>query len=150
MNNPYLLKGLLSGPEIVTRLVDRVTPDQYDRKVDPERFSLREAVAHLADWELITQERLRVAVETSGGGVPDIDEGQVALDHDYAHSDPKIQARLFVERRKQTVDQLERVLPGLADNFVVHGVRGKQTIEDMASMELAHDTYHIDHLTLYL
>ena len=49
----YLLSALEGAPDVIAALLDGVPPDDalWDRRPDPERFSLREIVAHLADWD---------------------------------------------------------------------------------------------------
>ena len=48
----YLLLDLESAPEALARLLADVTdPAAWDRRPDPDRFTLREMVAHLADWK---------------------------------------------------------------------------------------------------
>ena len=50
----YLLLDLESAPDVLARLLaDMSDPAVYDRTPDPDRFTLREMVAHLADWEAV-------------------------------------------------------------------------------------------------
>src|SRR5689334_15273409 len=95
----YLLHGLGATPVVVDRLLREATPDDYDRRPDPERFTLREVLAHLADWEPIWLERLRKLRTESQPALPSYDEGQLAIDHDYAHADVNEQQARFRDGR---------------------------------------------------
>jgi len=146
----YLHKGLELGPLAVQRIVDAIPSSEYDRQVDPERFSLRDSVAHLADWDTINLERVRRGATEPGCTVPGLDEGQRALDSGYANTDPREQARLFVQRRAE----LLRFVDGLTEEDLAkvyyHSERGRQTVYESLVTILGHDTYHVEHLARYL
>lgn len=144
--NPYLMPTLESGPRIVAELIARVPADRLDTPTHPERFTPREVVAHLADWEPVFVERMVSALERPGTVTPEYDEGDWAIEHAYAAQDPIEQARLFAERRAETKHWLESVDPERWGNAFVHPRRGRMTIEDQANMILGHDLYHIEQL----
>jgi hypothetical protein len=148
--NFYLLPGLEYGPRIILRLLDQLPPDCLDRPLDPERFTAREVVAHLADWEPIMRERVRIAVTSPGVVIPAYDEGQMALDHAYAGSDPVEQAELFARERRLTVEFLRTLSAEDWPKEVQHPERGPQSAADLANMLLGHDLYHIEQLSAYL
>ena len=85
----YLLLDLASAPDVLARLLaDTSDPAVYDRRPDPDRFTLREMVAHLADWEAVFLDRLSKTRDEENATLQGLDEGQVAIDHDYAHAAP--------------------------------------------------------------
>ena len=56
----YLLAGLAATPDILDALLKDAADDSplWDARPDLERFTIREALAHLADWEPIWQARI--------------------------------------------------------------------------------------------
>lgn len=146
----YIFRGLELGPLAIERVVARIPESEYDRKTDPDRFSPREAVAHLADWEPILLNRLRSAVETPGGTVPGIDESQRAIDGGYASRDPREEARKLVELRAETVAYLRSLAPEDWEKTFVHAERGAHSVFEAAAQIVGHDTYHLEHLSQYL
>src|SRR5690349_2214834 len=82
----YLLTGLENSPAIQRTLCKAVT--DWDAKPGPDRFTVREALAHLADWEPIWLQRMMRTKAEDVPDLPDIDEGVMAIEHDYASSDP--------------------------------------------------------------
>ena len=84
--NAYLL-ALRHTPAILERILDDVPPARYGDRVSDERFTLLEMVCHMADFEDIYLERMRAALKQDAIEVPDVDEGQRAIDKKYACRD---------------------------------------------------------------
>jgi hypothetical protein len=150
MANPYLLLGLQLAPLTYQRLIDLVPSDRWDDRTDPNRFSLREAIAHVNDWEPILLGRMQTAITTPGATIQAYDEAARAIEQKYAATDPREQAAMLIERREVTVRFLRNEGEGRWDNLVIHPERGPITLVDQANMILGHDHYHLEHLTQYL
>ncbi|HVT11163.1 MAG TPA: DinB family protein [Fimbriimonadaceae bacterium] len=146
----YMLTGLKAGPRVIGRLVELIPEKDRDRPLSEGRFTPREVVAHLADWEPILRERVRVAVETPGAAIAAYDEGQMAIDHKYAESNIGEQSRLFQDERVKTVAYLESLTQEQLGHTVVHPERGRMTTEDLIGMLIGHDMYHVEQLVAYL
>ena len=150
MNNPYLFRGLTAGPLIVRRIVSHVPESRHDEHTDPERFTLREAIAHMADWDVIDLDRIKQILTSPGSTLVPYDESERAVAQAYVLTDVGEQLSLFSSRRAALVAFLE-TLP--AESWVEQGFhpeKGMLTVYDMANMILAHDTYHVEHLTQFL
>lgn len=145
--NPYLFSGLENGPLVLERLVGKLDGAQLDKPSSPDRFSPREVVAHMADWEPILLARIHQAVERPDSLVEVYDEGEMAVAHDYAHSDIGVQMGKFKDARKATIEYLKGLDGAAWDKSVKHPERGVMTVHDMASMFLGHDIYHIEQLS---
>ena len=146
----YLFKGLELAPSAMERIVRRVPTTAFDERRDPERFSFREAVAHLADWEPINLDRLRRGVAEPGCTVPGYDEGRLAVDRNYAASDPHEQVGRFTEGRKKVISCLRELTQEDWDKVFYHSERGRQTVFEQAVTILGHDMYHLEQFTHYL
>lgn len=139
----YLCSGLAAGPLVLENLLIGITDAQADARPDPERFTIREVVAHLADWEPIWLERFtRIATEDKPF-LPDIDEGEMAITNDYANADITVQLRRFFEGRERVV-AFFRGLPDEA--WAREGERywGALSLDGFAGMMLGHDGYHFE------
>ena len=150
MANAYLILGLEATPRAIQLIVEAVDPSHFDVRTDPERFSLREAVAHIADWEAIIRERMTAALEAPGSTVKAYDEGQLAVDREYALRNPVEEANRFLAERAKTVALVKGFSEENWGRVVVHSVRGEMTLYDQANLVLGHDLYHVEHLTQYL
>lgn len=139
----YLLSGLSTSPLTLGVLLRGITEAEMDTRPDPDRFTLREALAHLADWEGVWLERMTRIAQEDTPFLPSYDEGQWALDHNYAHADFPAELAKFGRGREQSVAFLQD-LPGPAWRRV--GLRdeaGPLSIFDMVAMILGHDGYHL-------
>lgn len=148
--NPYLLPVLDFGPLTLQRLLAKIEPHRMDESLSPDRFTPREAIAHLADWEPILRGRLETAVDTPGATIAAYDEGARAEDMGYRSWNVSESADKFLAERRKTQAWLKTLKPEDWDKSVVHPERGVLTVRDLANMLLGHDLYHIEHLTQYL
>jgi len=150
VKNYYLLSSLAAGPVIVERIVAKIDASDYDRLSDPERFSFREGIAHLADWEPILLGRLKAAIENPGSTVQGIDESVRAIEQNYSAKDPVAEAERFKTLRQETLTFLRERSEDDWRLEVTHTEKGLMNLFDQAVTLLGHDTYHIEHLTQYL
>ena len=141
----YLKCGLLATPEVIATLLSGIDSgnDIWDVRPDPDRFTLREVLAHLADWEVIWLSRMTRIIEENVPDLPGIDEGEMAIDNDYGAQDPLDNQIRFKEGREKLVAFLERISD---DDWRRVGIRspdiGRLPIDEMAAMVLGHDGYH--------
>ena len=150
MANPYLFQALEAGPVIFSRLCMIIGETKVDEKTDPERFTLRYAIAHLADWEEIQLGRMRAAVESPGTMIEAFDEVLRAEEQSYSEMALDDCLRKFAERRKETIAYLNDREYNEWPQTVYHPERRWLSLYDLANLMVAHDTYHIEHLTQFL
>ncbi len=150
MGNAYLFHGLKKGPLIVKWILENAPTDVYDHKTDPSRFSFREIIAHLADWEPIVLQRMQQTLGQPGSELKVWDEEQMAIDHEYSKTDPWVEFERWLVDRDRTIEFLQGDGNGKFELSAVHPERGVQTIYDMANLELGHDTYHVEQLLQFL
>ena len=139
----YLISGLSGTPTVLAHLANQISPDAWDRRPVPDRFTLREIYAHMADWDAVWLERLTTALESDDPQFPDRDPGRMAIANDYASVDPTQCIQQFRDRRSELLQTLEGLSPDDWDRQGEHSVRGPVTIEDLAVTALGHDAYHI-------
>jgi uncharacterized damage-inducible protein DinB len=139
VNNPYLLIGLRKTPEILRRLSSVLPASAFDERRDPERFTLREALCHMADWEPIFCERLKGTLEIEGYMITPYDEGAMAIERNYAAQDVDATLERFKEGRSATIQLLRKLADEDWDKLAGHPERGPMSIADQASLILGHD-----------
>jgi hypothetical protein len=148
--NAYLLFSFDFGPPTVGRIFEQIDPSDWDRPIDPDRFTPREIIAHLADWEPIMLGRMQAAVKTSGAVLEAYDEVKMAEDHGYRSSDPFEQLDLWKHRRAVTAEWVRSLPKEDWEKEALHPERGSQSAEDLANLIICHDLYHIEQLSAYL
>lgn len=130
---------------MLSALVANVPADSpiWDSRPDPDRFTLREMIAHLADWEPVCRERIfRTRVEENPH-LPNWDEDQAALIGDYAHTNPYESLLWFNERRAATVALLTGLEGAEWTRTAERENVGTLSIEAQAFLILAHDGFHL-------
>lgn len=144
MNNAYLLEGLEALPIIARILLERTDPIRLDTPTGPDRFTPREVIAHLADWEPRLRGRIVTALKDPGAAVPTWDEGELAIENGYATCDWREQVDTFTKQRQETIALLKRLGPEDWRRTFTHPERGPMTVEDQAAFLLGHDLYHAE------
>ncbi|HTQ10166.1 MAG TPA: DinB family protein [Fimbriimonadaceae bacterium] len=145
--HPYVVVGLGFGPLVIERLIRLVPADRLDAPTGESRFSPREVVAHMADWEPILRQRIVTALDSPGSPVPLFDEEQMAIEHRYGESDLEAQLRRLAAERARTTDLVKGLTAEQRELTVIHPERGEITVEDMLGMLIGHDMYHIEQLS---
>jgi len=148
--HPYLFPGLELAPKAFERLVAMIPEKRYDERTDPDRFTLREAMAHLADWEPIFLERIQAGVDNPGSQIFGMDETVRAAEKNYESWDVKESLRIFAEARGQTIRYLRTLSEPQWQTTVTHNEKGPLTAYDQATMMNGHDIYHFEHATQFL
>lgn len=141
----YLLNGIESTPLTLRALLGGLSADSplWDARPDPARFTLREMLAHVADWDPVFLGRLERMRDEDNPLLPDIDEGALCQERRYGAQDPLHNLdRLTTSRpglvqafRALSDDQWER--PGHKSNL------GDITVFQLAVTVLGHDSYHL-------
>lgn len=144
--HPYLYPGLRVSPKVVAQFLERIPEDRMDVPTYPERFSPREVIAHLADWEPIFVQRMQQTIDQPGSTILGIDEGEMAIRNNYSASDWREQLSIFVAEREKTISFIQALTPEQLRIEAVHDEKGPLAVEDHANMLLGHDLYHIDQL----
>jgi hypothetical protein len=138
----YVLSGLAASPAILHELLQDLTPAQADSRPDPERFTIREAIAHMADWEPIWLGRVEKILAEDSPEIENLDEGEFAIRNRYHETEVAEQAARFAEGRAALVAALR---PLTSEQWLRVGIRewGPLSLDGFAAMILGHDGYHL-------
>jgi uncharacterized damage-inducible protein DinB len=148
--NFYVLKSIEFGPSVFKRLIARVDPSKFDEHPDPERFSVREAIAHVADWEPIFRGRMELILSDPGITIVGQDESERAIRNKYSEQNVFANLEIFEQERAKTtafvraLDREDMALTAMREDY------GPMSIEDFANLLVCHDMYHVDHLLEFL
>jgi len=140
----YLIHGLSGTPDVVETLLSGVESSDplWDKRVSPERFTLREVLAHLADWDPVFHLRVSRIRSEDRPALPDIDEGAIAIQNDYAHSDPLESLRRFQEGRAALITLYESITDDEWERVGIYNGADVMTIEGYLALISGHDGYH--------
>jgi hypothetical protein len=148
----YLLATIAGAPDVLEALLKPVptTDATWDLRPDPERFTLREIVAHLADWEEVFLDRMTRTRDQERPTLQGYDEGQFAIDRDYAHSDPHANLARFRAGRAALAAFLRSLKESDWERIGVHTEIGPISLETHAVLIAGHDGYHTSQAAQWL
>ena len=138
----YALMSLEGTPAVFRRLLAGLSDTEADLRPDPARFSLREAIAHLADWEDVFRQRMLQTRDQEHPILQGYDEGQWAVDRDYARSDWQAQLTRFGEERAQTTALIRSFTPDNLERVGLHTEAGPISLQEQVLLIVVHDGYH--------
>ena len=150
MLSAYVFSGLQLSPHAMRRIVAHIDPSRYDEHLDPDRFSPREVLAHLADWEPTWRGRIEQAVASPGCTVEVFDEGQRAIDLHYRSIPVEQSIETLLRERGLTIELLKGLGESDWPKQYMHPERGIMSVLETTVAQLGHDIYHVEQLTAYL
>ena len=134
------LAGLLSGVSAV-KLSTRPTPDKW---------SVGEIMAHLAEAEITSTWRYRQMLEHDGCSLPGFGQELWARLGDYASREPEDSLQLFRLLRETNLSMFDRLTAEEWQRHGVHTERGEMTVRDLAVQIAGHDINHIEQIRAIL
>ena len=124
------------------RLMRGVPASRLRKRPAPERWSVGEILAHLADAEIVTGWRLRQILGAPGTPIQAFDQDSwVAAGH-YEKRDPRKSAEQFRVLREANLSLLKSLSPEQWKHHGMHAERGVETIEHIVRMMAGHDVNH--------
>jgi len=138
----YLIAGLTATPELVSTVVGGVDDTVADRRPAPDRFTVREMVAHLAGWDTVWLERVRRMITEDEPVLPSWDPDVRAAENGYNDYPVAYWVECLSRNRSALVDFLNTLS---AEDWERTGFRdgvGGCTVAEIAVMALGHDNGH--------
>lgn len=134
------------APEVIALLIEGVPDDRLKRRPAPQKWSIVEIVAHLAEDELVTSWRYRQMLETPGCPLAGFDQNvweQLGKYGTWSIDEALVMFRLL---RKANLRLLQNLRPEQWQAFGVHADRGRITVHDLAIHMAGHDVNHIEQI----
>lgn len=139
----YLFTALQGSLELYDHLLEGLSDSEADLRPDSNRFTIREIMAHLADWEHIFLQRMLRMRNEDHPTIEGMDEGQRAIDANYGSTDWREQTRVYRERRETTIAFLNTLPEKQWERTALRPEIGVITIEAQALLMTLHDSYHL-------
>jgi hypothetical protein len=140
------LKIQAATPKKLERLIKGVSPAKLRKKPAPEKWSIAEIIAHLADVEIVVGWRMRSILGAPGSDVQAYDQDAWNASLHYDKRDPRkdlIQQRII---REANLALLKTLAPDQWKHFGMHSERGQESIEHIVKMIAGHDLNHIQQI----
>jgi hypothetical protein len=130
----------------LARLTDGVSVERLCERPQPEKWSVAEILAHLAEDEIATAWRYRQMIESPGCSLSGFDQDIWARLGDYPSRDPADSLRLFTLVREANLRMLGSLSADEWQRHGVHAERGSITVQDLARHMAGHDANHLEQI----
>ncbi len=124
------------------RLIKGVPASRLRKRPAPEKWSVGEILAHLADSEIVVGWRLRQILGAPGTPIQAYDQDSWAAAGHYGKRDPRKSAELFRVVREANLALLKSLAPDQWKHHGMHAERGEETLERIVQMMAGHDINH--------
>jgi len=127
----------------LARLIDGVSALRLGYRPAPDKWSIVEILAHLAEDEIASSWRYRQMIEHDGEILPGFDQALWARLGNYGMWNVSEALELFRLLREANLRMLGTLLPEQWECSGNHVERGKLTVRELARHMAAHDINHI-------
>src|SRR5262245_26227034 len=135
-------EALQKAPKRVKRLLKGLSEKQLRRKPAPDKWSIKEVIAHLADGEVVLSARLRFIAGQDRPPLPAYDQDSFVARLGVGKVKTKELLKQFSQARKLTLGLLERLERADWERVGIHAERGEVTIRSMVEHYAGHDRIH--------
>lgn len=137
------LKLQAATPQKLERLVKGVPSARLRKRPAPEKWSVAEILAHLADSELVGGYRLRMILGAPGTPIQAFDQDVWVRAGHYEKRDPRKSLEHFRALREANLGLLKSLESEQWKQYGMHSERGEETIETIVRMFAGHDLNHL-------
>jgi uncharacterized damage-inducible protein DinB len=143
MDPNSLISAYLSGPQQLRDAIRGMTPEQLNARPVPGKWSTRQVVCHIADFEPVYVDRMKrvIAQEapTFFGGDPDLFAARLAYDA----RDLEEELQLIESCRRHMARILSTLSPEDFARTGIHSESGAMTLEKLLTNITKHVPHHI-------
>ena len=136
------VKVQTATPKKIERLIKGFPAAKLRKKPDPDKWSVGEILAHLADCEIVTGWRVRQILGAPGTPIQAFDQDSWAAAGHYEKRDPRKSFEQFAAARAGNVALMKSLTPEQWKMHGMHAERGMETVERIVCMMAGHDLNH--------
>lgn len=125
------------------QLLSGVADQQLGRRPAPDKWSVTEVVAHLAEAEITSTWRYRQIIEHDGCSLPGYGQELWSRLGAYAFRNPKESLQLFRLLRETNLRMFDNLTPEEWQRHGIHTERGPMSVRDLAVQIAGHDINHV-------
>jgi DinB superfamily len=125
------------------RLIKGVPTNKLRRRPAPDKWSVAEILAHLADAEIVGGFRMRLILGAPGTPIAAFDQDSWVTSGHYGKRDPRKSVEQFRVLREANLALLKSLTPEQWKHYGMHSERGQESIEHIVKMFAGHDVNHL-------
>jgi DinB superfamily len=136
------LKMQAAAPAKLAKLLKGVNPAKARKRPAPDKWSIAEIVAHIADAELVGGYRVRAILGQPGTPVIGFDQDVWVTALHYEKRDLKKSYEQYRTLREANLALLKSLTPEQWKHVGMHSERGPESVEMIVRMFAGHDVNH--------
>lgn len=127
----------------LARLVQNVPGAKLRKRPAPDKWSVAEILAHMADVEIVIGWRMRSILGDPGTSVQAYDQNAWVISGHYEKRNPQKSIEIHRVLREANLALLKSLSPAQWKHYGQHSERGQESIERVVRMLAGHDINHI-------
>lgn len=127
-------------------LIKGVPAAKLRKRPAPDKWSVSEILAHLADAEIVGGFRIRLILGAPGVPVAAFDQDAWVINLHYAKRDPRKSVEQFRALREANLALLKSLTPEQWKHYGMHSERGQESVEHIVKMFAGHDVNHLQQI----
>jgi hypothetical protein len=142
--NPVQLEA--AAPAKLAKLLKGVSPAVARKRPAPEKWSIAEIVAHIADTELVSGYRIRAILGQPGTPIIGFDQDVWVTALHYDKRDLKKSYEQYRALREANLALVKSLAPEQWKHSGMHNERGEESVERIVRMMAGHDLNHFSQI----
>jgi hypothetical protein len=128
------------------RLIKGVSTAKLRKRPAPDKWSVSEIVAHLADVEIVAGFRMRLILGAPGTPIAAFDQDAWVISLHYEKRVPSKSLEHFRMAREANLALLKSLTPEQWKHYGMHAERGQESIEHFVRLIAGHDLNHLQQI----
>jgi len=128
------------------RLIKGKSTAKLRKRPAPDKWSVSEILAHLADAETVGSFRMRLILGAPGTPIAAFDQDAWVISGHYEKRDPRKSLELFRALREANLTLLKSLTPEQWKHYGMHAERGQESVENIVRMFAGHDINHLQQI----
>jgi hypothetical protein len=128
------------------RLIKGLSTAKLRKRPAPDKWSVGEILAHLADTEIVGGFRIRLILGAPGTPIAAFDQDAWVTSGHYSKREPRKSLAQFRAVREANLALLKSLAPEQWKHYGVHSERGQESVEHIAKMFAGHDINHLQQI----
>jgi DinB superfamily len=140
------LKTQSGTPKRLASFLKSASPSKLRKRPAPDKWSVAEILAHLADTEIVVGWRIRSILAAPGTPIQAFDQDAWAAAGNYAKRDPRKSVEQFSAVRDANLALYKSLSPDQWKHFGMHAERGEESLTRILNMMAGHDVNHVSQI----
>ncbi len=128
------------------RIIKGLPAAKLRKRPAPNKWSISEILAHLADTEIVVSFRMRLILAAPGTPIAAVDQDSWVTSGHYEKRYPRKSVEQFRVVREANLALLKSLTPQQWKHYGMHSERGQETIELIVRMYAGHDINHLQQI----